>query len=244
MRVVTTCHAAGWEKYGKEALAGWRHWPANAELIWYAEGFDVPATERVSERRCESLERLQAFKAKYAYYRPPTWEFDIVRFSHKVYAVHDALRDHDGIGVWMDADCVAYRDIPAGYIESMLANDAYIALFQRAGWYTETGLWVVNCAHPEHRAFMDAFLNVFESGDFKKMRGWHDCTAIDATVAHFVRRGVIKVNNLSGKAATEEHPMALTEIANYLDHRKGPGRKFAGRSPENKALAEFTKAAA
>ena len=75
MRVVTTCHKAGWEQYGRECWDGLKHWPSSAEFYWYAEGFDVPPYEHglfgVLPKRCEALPKLEAFKAKHAYYVPP-----------------------------------------------------------------------------------------------------------------------------------------------------------------------------
>ena len=77
------------------------------------------------------------------------WRWDVVRFAHKVFAAYDALRDYDGIGVWCDADCTAYTDIPEGLIEDQV-KDAYIALYQRKGMYSETGFWVMNCGYSNH----------------------------------------------------------------------------------------------
>jgi hypothetical protein len=39
--------------------------------------------------------------------------------------------------------------------------------------------------------------------------------------------------NLSGEFHKDMHPMAKTELGQYIDHCKGP-RKIKGKSPENK----------
>lgn len=154
----------------------------------------------------------------------------MVKFAHKVFAAHDALYDFDGIGVWVDADCVTYAEIPKGLIEKQV-EDAYLACYQRTGMYTETGLWIMDCAHAEHWAFLDFWKDIYLSDKFKSLPQWHDCLTLDATIRRFGSR--INVNNLSGAHHKAMHPQALSELGKYIDHCKGP-RKAAGLSPENK----------
>lgn len=223
MKVVTTCHKAGFDEYGHRWAEGIKNWPA-AEFIMYCEGFGhtpMPA-------------RGEAFKAKHASYRPPSWRFDIVKFSNKVFTAHDALYNHDGLGVWLDADAVTYRPIPEGYIESLLPDGCYLAHFKRHH-YTETGFWVMDCRHPEHKAFLDHWVGLFESDAFQALPEWHDCTTLDATIKAF--RGRVKTHSLSGGFEGEMHPMALADLAKYIDHCKG-ARKALGFSPENKHRCE------
>jgi hypothetical protein len=233
MKVITTVHKAGFEQYGYRWIESIANWPA-AEFVMYAEGFDP---EGVAYKRIETLDRLEAFKKKYRDYRPVSWQWDIVRFSNKVFAVHDALYDYDGLAVWLDADCVTYRPIPDGYIESLLPAGNYMALLKRAGYHTETGFWVMDCSHPEHKAFMDTWLGWFESGVFRDLREWHDCTTLDATVRLFEKDQRIKTHSLSGAFEKDMHPISKIDLGKYIDHTKG-ARKVLGVSPEN----EFRRA--
>lgn len=235
MKVITTVHKAGFDEYGQRWIDSIANWP-KAEFLMYAEGFEPPLG--VDRIRTESLPRLGAFKPKYAHYRPVSWQWDVVRFSNKVFAAHDAFYDHKGIGVWLDADCVTYKTIPEGYIESLLPDGAYMALLKRVGYHTETGFWIVNCDHPEHKAFMDTWVAWYESGKFKELREWHDCATLDATVKLFERDGRLKTHNLSGEFARDMHPISKIDLGRYIDHCKGK-RKAQGVSPEN----EFRMAA-
>lgn len=229
---MTTCHKAGWDQYGQKCLDGLKKWP-EAEILWYTEGFDLPQG-RAREIKGESLERLQAFKRKWSHYRPPDWRFDVVRFANKAYAIYDAMRDYDGLCVWMDADIVTHKRPPSGYIESLLPDGHYIALFQRNGLHSETGLWLADGKHPAHREFMDSFIGWYESGEFQKAHEWHDCIFMDATVKSYERAGLIKSHNLSGANSGHSHPMAVHDSAKYWDHLKGPKRKVMGKSPERR----------
>lgn len=235
MRVVTTCHKAGWEQYGQRCLDGLKKWPKEADFWWYTEGFSAEDRNNVQFMDNSALLKLQAFKAEHSHYRAPDWRYDVVRFANKSYAIHDALRDYRGLGVWMDADIITINRPPKGYIAGLLPADCYIALFQRDGMHSETGLWLVNCEHEAHAEFMDTYLDWYESGRFKGAHQWHDCVLLDATIRAFERAGRIKVHNLSGAASNTDHPMAVHPSAQYWDHCKGPKRKELGYSPERKA---------
>ena len=154
----------------------------------------------------------------------------MVRFSHKVYAAVDALTDYQGIGVWMDADCITRQDIPSGFIENHL-NKAYMAMFKRRGMYTETGFWIADCSNEHHAEFMASWVDWYDSGHFKTLSNWTDCETLDATVRAFEKAGLIKTVSLSGEFDKEMHPMAKSTIGRYIDHCKG-ARKELGYSPE------------
>lgn len=245
MKVVTTCHKAGFEQYGHRWCNSIGQWPPGTEFVLYGEGFGDCAPAAVYLHRgsgaellaktCEDLPRLTAFKTAHAAYRAPSWRYDIVRFSNKVFAAYDAFYNHDGIGVWLDADAVTFNKIPEGYIEDQL-GDAFFAHFKRADWYTETGMWIMDCRHPETKAFLDTWVNWFESGAFKSLHEWHDCTTLDATLKLFLKDGRINTRSLSGEHERAMHPMALADISKYIDHCKG-NRKADGFSPENKHRA-------
>ncbi len=225
MRVVTTCHKQGLDDYGHRWLKGRKLWPKGTDFQFYTEGFavDCPGKD------FRDMPEFSQWKLEHAYYIAPDWPWEVVRYAHKVFAACDALYDYKGVGVWLDADCVTGVKIPKGLIEKQL-DGAYLACYQRTGLYTETGLWIVDCSHPEHKAFLDAWRDWYFSGRFKKLQHWHDCMTLDATIRQFGDR--IKVKNLSGEFHKDLHPQAKTELGRYVDHCKGE-RKAAGFSPEN-----------
>lgn len=233
MRVVTTSSKQGLEDYAFRWLEGRKNWPGGTEFLYYTEGFEVDCPGK----DFRDLEAFSQWKLKHAAYVPPSWQWDFVKFSHKVFAACDALYDYEGIGVWLDADCVTFKKIPEGLIEKQL-DGAYLACYQRTGLYTETGLWIMDCSHPEHRNFLDFWRGLYFSERFKDLPHWHDCLTLDATIRVFGNR--IKVKNLSGEFHKDPHPQAKTELGKYLDHCKGP-RKVAGQSHENANRAKPKK---
>lgn len=223
MRVVTTCHKAGLEQYGHRWLEGRKNWP-KAEFHFYREGFelDLPGKDFTE------LKEFSAWKARHLFYKPPDWRFDVVRFAHKVFAIHDALYDYDGIGVWLDADVVTHKKIPKGLIEKQVEG-VYVAHYGRTGLYTETGLVIFDCSHKQHKQFLNTWKDWYLSGRFRKGPQWHDCIGFDLAL----KQTGVPAFNLSGEHHKSMHPMSVTELGKYLDHCKG-ARKDLGYSPENK----------
>jgi hypothetical protein len=228
IKFVTTCNKDGLDEYGYRLLANRHNLPA--ELIWYTEGYSIPG-QTVD---LETLEDLQAFKKRHANYKSPSFTMDVVRFSHKIFACIDAFRAHDDLGVWIDADVIPYKPMPEEYVRAQLPEGFYIAMFKRAGNYSECGYWVVDCKHPAHQTFLNALRRMYVDDAFIDLPEWHDSYLMDVIVRNLENVGVIKSHNLTAKEAEKEtHPMAKSDIAQYLDHTKGPERKKAGFSGEN-----------
>jgi hypothetical protein len=232
VRVVTTCNAKGFERYAHRILEGWHHWPLGTELWWYTEGFSLPADkpDGIVEISADKLQALQAFKSRHAKYVAPNYLWDVVRFSHKVYAACDALLDYKGVGVWLDADCVTPQPIPMGYIEGHLQG-AYMALVKRRGMYTETGFWIMDCTHPQHASFLGDWQGWYDNDAFMPLANWTDCQTLDATVAKYEKAGQIKTVSLSGNHEKHIHPLSQVELGKYIVHLKGR-LKDLGAIPE------------
>lgn len=246
MRVVTTASKEGYEQYGHRWLESIWKWPEGTEFCWYTEGYSLPdpVVYTLPNLRTKDFSQVRGFtewKLRHAFYLPPSWRWDVVRYAHKVFAACDALEKYDGVGVWLDADCVTFEKIPAGLIEQQVADGVYIAHYARTGHYTETGMWIMNCAHPEHGRFLTSWKNMYMSGRFRQLPEWHDCMTLDATIRRFTKDDKIRTRNLSGEHSREMHPQALSELGKYIDHCKGP-RKGKGYSAENK-MHEVVRAA-
>lgn len=230
LRVVTTMHKNGYEAYGHRLLETWHMWPREAELHLFAEDFDPPPTERVVVRQLPDA--LTSFKEKWSHYRPQSFLFDVVRFSHKVYAATEGLWDWDRLGIWLDADCVMLQDLPLAMVEDLVPMGAFMALFKRPGLYSETGFWAMRGEHPARQSFLQTWRQWYEEGAFRQLNNWTDCETLDATIRRFERDGTIQTVSLTPKGVPNSHPMATSFLAPYVDHCKGP-RKIDGRSPEN-----------
>ena len=256
MRVITTANRDGFAQYGQRWIDSVGNWPSGTEFFWFTEGYTLPYTPReqqmieqvgagsrdgwIERREVNAIEDFAAWKLRHAGYVPPSWKFNVVGYSHKMFAFMEATKDYDGVAVWLDADCVTYREIPPGTIEATV-KDAYIAHYGRTGRWTETGLFVVDCSHPAHADFWAFVREVYLNDHYRVMHHWTDCFVLDAAIKKFTGTGQIVANNLSGDKEKFGHPMAMTELGRYVDHCKGSERKEAGRSPENKFRKEYER---
>ncbi len=83
MRVVSTVHKAGWEAYGDAWLGSLGRYWQEADVRLYTEGFAMLTDGAPWDTTCiptEEVQRLAAFKEKYAHYKTPTWTTDIDRW--------------------------------------------------------------------------------------------------------------------------------------------------------------------
>ena len=228
MLFVTTCSKAGFDEYGHRLLETFDNAPGR--MIWYADDIEI-SHPRITQKHIPKA--MTAFHGRYSSYEPVSWRWDVVKFAHKVYAVVDAFADHDGLGIWIDADTVIHKKIPEGTLEQFLPSGMFMSMFKRAGMYTETGFWMMDCSHEAKQKFLDAWIAWYESDRFKALSEWHDCMTLDATVRAFEKHGLIETFSLSGKHERQMHPMASSPLGEWFDHCKGP-RKSTGVSPENK----------
>jgi hypothetical protein len=221
MRIVSTVHKAGWDAYGEAwDQSVFKHWPTD-DVILYTEGFGT-ITAGAKQRAIELVERALAFKEKHKHYRPVLWQWDIVRWSNKVFASYDALYDYEGLGVWLDCDTVTKKPITEDFIRSLLPAGKYMACFHRVGMPTETGFVIRDCSHPIHKPFMDLWVQWLETGQFKTLSQWCDASTMDATIKITKAPTV----SLSGPYEKELSPMDLAPLSQYIEHKKG-SRKWS-----------------
>src|ERR1700675_4960732 len=113
--VLTTCHAAGWQLYGRRMVEPFdRFWPADVPLYLYAEQFEPdhlrplvrplpPWLDEFKSRHAANPRAHGLIEGGYNYRQ------DCVRFAHKVAAVTDAASMLEAdVLIWADADIVTH----------------------------------------------------------------------------------------------------------------------------------------
>lgn len=254
--VVTTFHAAGYEKYASRMIDTFlENWPKEVDLYAYAEDCAVSQHDprlHVVDLHAQ-VPALVAFKARYrdddrANGRRATgpidskgkqpgigFRWDAIRFSHKVYSVCDhARRRLSDVMFWMDADMVCHTPINSAFIHSQFPAGTGVAFLGRAKKFTECGLYGLNLTLPETQQFVQWFQHAYddaENGIFQ-MSEWNDCWVFDR-VRERMQQHHPHWRQLNWTAdfprQGEGHPLINTPWGDYLDHLKGR-RKDAGRS--------------
>lgn len=252
--VATTCHADGWEQYGRRMAESFdARWPRSVELLLYAEGFEPDLdSDRIRvfdlERACPSLVEFKRrwgsnekangrkpdrrWPTQTVKGRPYQFRLDAVKFANKSFAAIEAARTTDADRlVWMDADTVTHSDVDTDALDELLDAGAYIGLLERDGCYPECGLYLVDLTHPSHEHFFSAFEQLYLQDQFLGYEEWHDSYLIDRLVQEFEAEGAIRRASLSGRGSRTNHPLANGPLSRWFDHLKGSWKTLA-RSPK------------
>jgi len=236
--VVSTCNEQGWRETGERMVRSFlRHWPADAHLTLFAEGFS-PSVAGIDVRRLPAW--LDAFKARHRDNVARNgmrnglydYRYDVIKFSHKVAALTDfGARLNDGVLVWLDADILSHANVTTQWLDSLFPEPAYIAWLDRVNTHPECGIVLFRASHPYHQNFMERFRDIYSSDHVLRLQQTHDSFILQHLVNCKFNAGKIPAPaSLSGDARNWHHPLAAGPLGMCLDHAKGP-RKLAGRSP-------------
>lgn len=234
IQIVSTCHHAGWEKYGRRMVDSFiERWPTDVSMLFFPEGFDPG----ISDKRFEVAafpqwltffrnRNLSAPAANGKSERGYDFKFDAIRFAFKTAAVIEAFyRCRADWLVWCDADIFFHSDVSHEFLASLVADEPDVAWLERKGLYPECGFYFVRVAAPVCRQIMDEWRRLLESDEIFNLREWHDSFVFETVV----RKSGAQIGSLSGSAETHSHPAINGPLGAILDHMKGP-RKFEGKS--------------
>ena len=230
MIAVTTFSKTGYEEYAHKTLESMRqNWPT--EVIVYTES---PMVE--GERNFFGIEGTMGFyqnikntpalhgMVKDGY----NYNYDVWKFSRKMFAQWDVLKNYKGKVFWIDADCYIRRPISIEFLEGLFDGKG-LCYLGREGLYTETGIVGFDTENEKFPEFLHYYMGFIRHGWFIKHKRWHDCEAFD-----FAReKSGISGNNLSpffkipkdGKMTLDDMDVFRKSIfGEYIAHFKG-GRK-------------------
>jgi len=161
------------------------------------------------------------------------FKWDAIRFSHKVYAIFDAVKKTDAdVLIWMDADSVVHSPMSFDFLDKFVPEDKFLCYAGRKNKYTECGWYSMNLKHPHADKFFNEFQRMYDDADngIFKLKEWHDSYVFDVVKNwHTQEWGVVNKDFSSGLIEREGHPIINSELGAYIDHLKGD-RKLEGQS--------------
>jgi len=200
--VVTTYNQQGLDRYAQRFINTFdKNMPREVDLLLYSERARpaLPKTKRhIKDYDAEKEMRntLVEFKKKYKYDlrangKGPdgrrldankAFKWDAIRFSHKVYAIFDAVKKTDAdVLIWMDADSVVHTPMPMEFLQEFIPDDKFLCYAGRKNKYTECGWYSMNLRHPHADKFFEEFQRMYddaENGIFT-LKEWHDSYVFD-----------------------------------------------------------------
>jgi len=256
--VVTTCHAAGYETYGRTMIETFlAHWPAEVALLLYHEGFEPPTAPGRIEAHdlMASCPELLDFKRRHADNprangqrprwrrvrlgplamtlplprRRPSYRWDAVRFAHKCYALFDAARRTDAdVLIWIDADTRFFADVSFAELAVLAPVHSAASCLRRPN-FTETGFVVYNLRHPQTPRLLAEFEAMYSEDLLFAEREYTDCWLFDVVRARAEARGAHVHDIGEGVGWQSSHVLINSRLGAFMDHMKGD-RKDEGAS--------------
>ena len=235
MIAVTTFSKTGYEKYARKMLESViEHWPTR--IIAYVEKPVDIENEKIEVRNFFDIEGVMRFyqnikntpichgkvDGKYNY------NYDIWKFSRKMFAQWDILKDYQGKVFWIDADCLIRKPVTDDWLIKLFDGKG-LSYLGREGIYTETGFVGFDTEADKFQGFLKYYMGFIRHGWFVNHKRWHDCEAFD-----FAReKSGISGNNLSPFfKIPKNRVMSLADLdvfgrsvlKDHIEHFKG-GRK-------------------
>ena len=237
--VVTTWGDQHWDHHAKRSVQSiLSHWPEQVTKFFYPDNLiqqiKAPNTNYFSvvteqptfndfKNRASNdqdvKEKMQTSKNAY--------EYDVVRFAHKVFAVLDAVDkcSTDQL-IWIDADTVTYKPITIEWLNHIAPEHSFTTFIGRPKkGYSECGFVSYNISSPYAEEFFARWRSYYEKDLYKKLNEYTDCHTYDAVRMQMKEEQKIQDNDLNDGRFLgyrgSKHPFVNSELGDYMDHLKG-----------------------
>lgn len=248
--IITGWSPDGWTRYAQRFMASvkenWRD--KNVKWIAYVEE-ERPELDWVEQINIFQLTDLQQFLDAYKndYYATGAvqkpgfvWKaklanagynfrYDAVKFARiPFYVRHAAQKMGHGTLVWHDADCIIFKKVPDGFVESLFPKKACCVYLGRVGGYhSECGF--VGFKLPEAKRLTEDWAKMYQNDLVFTLREWHNSFVFDH-VRQILEKTGMNCYNMTPKG--KRHCWVGSPLGGYIDHLKGDKRKDKGYSPE------------
>lgn len=222
--VVTSFSPRGYEVYGRKFIDSFSRFWAYPLYVYYEGEKPLDACERAIWKSLDEDVDRQKFMTKHKDTDLRDYRKCAVRYSHKVFAMTGAPRDHENL-IWIDADCETFAPVTDEMIKGVCADPGQVGSFLARPYHrhTETGFWSVrmnNCGAD----FLDELRRAYTSGEIFNLSEWHDCMAFDFVRRKFERAGH-RFKNLCPTAQGLD-VFSHSRLKDFIKHNKGPDAKL------------------
>ena len=167
------------------------------------------------------------------------FKFDAVKFSFKIFSLLQALEQFKPVDyfAWLDADIRCLKNFSKSELLPFFPHENQLMSYLGrtntpiTGAYSECGFLGFNNQHPLVYDFLNGVANTYQNGEIFAHEQWHDSWIWDQ-IRHVFENRNIEFRNISGVAASTDHPFINTDLGKFFDHLKGPERKKSGHSFE------------
>ena len=222
---------AGYDLYGKTFLDSYeKFW--SVPLTVYSE--DPLEDKRFPIVDLNQDEELTAF-LKECPKETNDYRFHAGRFAKKIFALTSHKRTADRL-IWLDADVETFETVDEAFLKRVCPGRVTGSYLGRQDWHTSECGWVAYNLRKGAGEFLDAFRNVYTSGEIWDHSEWHDSYLFDRLRELLWWDGPFYGDwlNLS-EGISGMHPWDQSPLGEKMKHLKGPLRKQGktGNVPDN-----------
>ncbi len=231
IEVITSVNQHYWNTIGRDCVESWLAlWSTAFRLTVYVEEFQVPYdNDRITQVDFNQLDpdywRLQ---------QEPLHD-SIKRFAKKAYSfIHAMEHSQSRWVIWLDADVITQQRVNWVTWRKIL-NKNYLAAYLGVTYATdkqgnpgnwlvpETGVFAVNCRHPQFKEFRDEYVRRYRQRDYADLRRFYDNDVFGAAIRSVP---TAPVNDLCARFAKPyKTPLKHTVLGPYLVHYKAKHSK-------------------
>jgi hypothetical protein len=241
--VITSFRISDYEVYARRFIESWvKFWPKNIRLTVYYDGGKLPKdvikAKNINYVSLDKNTALSSFKKKNAQFAggdPYNYRMDVVKFSHKVFALCDHVKYMSskkdmGWLCWIDADVITTKKVDTNLLNLVFPDTSDLVHLGREGIidYSETGFIGFNLNYNKSHEFLRDWRGLYTSNEILGLREWTDAFSFERLLNLHKNHG-ITAHNLSPHAASLD-AFEYSALAQYFIHFKG-GRKAILNAP-------------
>jgi hypothetical protein len=171
----------------------------------------------------------KAFQKKYESHVPQSYMFDVVRFSHKVFALEkcaDALDGFDYL-IWLDADVITKKPITYDWLKEVLPEGDQVVSYLGRPYvgYSECGFVGYNLKAGA-KELLKSMKQMYIDDTFKQLQAWTDCHILDFNIIGKPVKNLSEHCNKQTGLDVWPH----TKLAEKTVHRKGDRKVKAAQA--------------
>ena len=233
--IVTTFSDSGYEEYGRLFLESCQKYLSpEVKILVYKDDADIPAQVNTKILNLENnIPELTTFKERNKFRNEVDikFQYQSVRFSHKVYALyHAATTTESRYLIWLDGDTELYDYVTPEYFYKLLPEGSFVGYLGRPGEaFSECGFMIYDLQHTEAREFFNRFKWYYDTDELYNLPEWHDSFIFDVVRKEFESVGKIAGLNLSAHVTKHHFNVVLD---GYIMHLKGNRKNKRGKMME------------
>ena len=244
----------GLKLYGAEMVNSFiEHWPKDVMLKVYLDDItdkdQLPSADNVQYLALDDP-NLRAFKDRNAHdprkhglpnfnendsgyfgkNNEGKWKFqyDAIRFCHKVFAMGQCANSSPDIALWLDGDTKTFAPVDRDRINSWLPEGKFAGFLHRPQSFTETGFHIFDMNHEIAIPFFQIWINYYKTDGIFQLDAWTDCHTYDAARLRFDQKHWFDLSPPTIDTPNG-HVFINGALGEVMDHMKGK-RKLQGKS--------------